>query len=85
MTNTEQVDKESHETVEDYCCACEYDIACFETRLKEVHTEAMKGSKKEVKEKFTKCIRLMRKAHDFTPDDECLVSIIVAYMANVWD
>ncbi len=31
---------ESHEVEDDYCCACEYDIAVFEEKLKEAKNNA---------------------------------------------
>lgn len=33
--------RESHETESDYCCACEYDVACFENKLKEARREVV--------------------------------------------
>ena len=38
--------KAPHDTREGYCCACDYDLACFEGKLKEVRTELLEEIKK---------------------------------------
>lgn len=35
ISQIETILKEPHETKDGYCCACDYDIACFDGKLKE--------------------------------------------------
>lgn len=40
--------EETHGTEDVYCCACEYDIACFESKLREL----LQAQKEELKKKI---------------------------------